>query len=202
MTQSTENKIIRRIRARGRGSAISSKDFLALGSRAAVDQALSRLARRGVIRRLLPGIYDWPRTNPALGGTLAPVPLAVAQAIARKNNLRLLAPGAVAANALGLSTQVPARNVFLTDGPSRTVRLGRQQLAFRHAAPRTMALGGQAPRLLLLALQYLGQEALTPELQARLRGRLAGLPKAQLRKLARSAPGWLRATLFPPQDAC
>ncbi len=98
--QSIADKIIKRIRGKGRGQAYTNKQFLDLGSRAAVDKALSRLTKRKLIRRLKPGIYDYPRVNPKLGGILSPSRDNVAQAIAKKNGIRIQPSGAQAANAL------------------------------------------------------------------------------------------------------
>src|SRR5258706_10045184 len=103
--QGIENKVLKRIYGAGVGSVLSQDDFLDLGSRAAVDKALSRLAAKGTIRRLARGLYDYPKTHPQLG-VLAPDPGAVARAIAGKFATRLQPSGAYAANLLGLSTQV------------------------------------------------------------------------------------------------
>src|SRR5882724_6732695 len=108
----TTSQILRRIRAKGRGQTYISKDFLDFGSRAAVDQALSRLVRKGDLRRLSRGIYDYPKNNPKLGDLTAS-PDAVAKSLAKKTNSHLQVSGAQAANLLGLSTQVPARIVYL-----------------------------------------------------------------------------------------
>src|SRR5262245_61576495 len=136
-----QTKILDIIRRRGRGKVFTSKDFLDLGTREAVDQALSRLARAGQIRRLGRGLYHCPRVNNALGMELAPDADEVARALARKTRSRIVPSGAVAANALGLSTQVPARPVYLTDGRTRQVRIGNTVFTVRHAAPKDLPLG-------------------------------------------------------------
>jgi len=97
-------------------------DFLEIGSREAVDVTLHRLARKGTIRRLARGVHDLPKRHPVLG-LLAPSAEAVAKAMAGRDRTRLQPAGAYAANALGLFEQVPAKVLFLTDGPSRTVRI-------------------------------------------------------------------------------
>src|SRR5437899_1108583 len=116
--QSIDSMIIYRIRGIGRGSVFVPGDFLDLGSREAVDLALHRLAKTGVIRRLARGVNDFPKQHPVLG-PLSPSADTVAQALAGRDRIRLQPAGAYAANALGLSDQVPAKAVFLTDGPSR-----------------------------------------------------------------------------------
>src|ERR1700747_403109 len=119
-TQSIDSRIIATIHGRGRGSVFVPADFLDIGSREAVGLALHRLARKGTIRRLARGVYDFPKQHPVLG-LLSPSADDVAKALAGRDRPRLQPSGAYAANALGLSDQVPARAVYLTDGPSRTV---------------------------------------------------------------------------------
>jgi hypothetical protein len=98
--------VMRRVKGMGRGSVFTPSDFADLGGRAATDQALSRLARTGKIRRLARGIYDYPRVSRFLG-PISPARDVVARALARKTNSAVQVTGAQAANALGLSTQVP-----------------------------------------------------------------------------------------------
>ena len=119
--------ILKRVRGRGRGSVFCAKDFLDLGTRAAVDQVLCRLSRKRTIRRLGRGLYDYPRVHPKLG-VLTPTPAAIAQAVAKKTNSRIQPSGAHAANRLGLSTQVPAHLVYLTDGNSKQIQVGNQTI--------------------------------------------------------------------------
>ncbi len=190
--QSVVDKVIRRIRGKGKGHVFTSKQFLDLGGRAAVDQALSRLARRGLIRRLKPGIYDYPRVNPRFGGALAPSQDEVAQAVAKKNGIRILASGAQAANILGLTKQVPAKRIFLTDGRSRTIKIGNQTLVFRHAAPKTMIHGSRPGKAVIQALRYLGRDRVSKSVITKLRNTLSVKDKADLVKALEYAPDWLR----------
>src|SRR5271165_1357432 len=122
-TQSVDSHILARINRMKRGSVFVPADFLDLGSREAVDLALHRFARKGTIRRLARGLYDFPTEHPVLG-LLSPSADAVAYTLAGRDRTRLQPAGAYAANLLGLSEQVPAKAVFLTDGPSRTVKIG------------------------------------------------------------------------------
>jgi len=190
--QSIADKIIKRIRGKGRGQAYTNKQFLDLGSRAAVDKALSRLTKRGLIRRLKPGIYDYPRVNPKLGGVLSPSRDNVAQAIAKKNGIRIQPSGAQAANALGLTNQVPAKTVFLTDGKPRTIKIGRQTLVFRHAAPKTMLHSGKPGKIVIQALRYLGREGVNNSVINKLSNSLSSKDKSDLEKEVKSGPDWLR----------
>src|ERR1700726_3202176 len=137
MKGSTSDRIMRRLQGHGRGFVFTPTDFLDVGQRASIDQTLSRLARRHRIRRLSRGVYDYPRMSPKLGA-LSPTSDAVAQALARQTQSVTQIGPAQAANQLGVSTQVPAQAVYLTDGPSRTVQIGRRLITLRHASPRTL----------------------------------------------------------------
>ncbi len=111
MAATITDRILRRIRGKGRGWTFVPKDLLDLGSRAAVDQALSRLARKDRIRRVGRGIYDYPRVSKRLG-VLSPSVDAIASAVARKSNSQLQVSDAQAANALGLTTQISAKPIY------------------------------------------------------------------------------------------
>ena len=194
MHKSVHDKLKRQIEKRGPGAVFVTREFLELGSRAAVDEALSRLAREGVIRRLGRGLYDYPRLHPVLGPVPAD-PDQIAAALARKTGSRLQSAGGWAANALGLSTQVAARPVYLTDGRRRTVQVGGQTIELRHVAPRSLAGAGRTEGTVIQALRHLGPEQIDADTVERLRQALTDREKTALRREALSAPGWLVPTL-------
>ena len=165
-------------------------NFLDLGSREAVDTALHRLARKGTIRRLARGVYDFPKEHPVLG-PLQPSAEAVAKALAGRDHTRLQPAGAYAANALGLSEQVPAKAVFLTDGPSRTVKIGSTTIQLRRTTAKNMAAAGRLSGLLIQALRALGKEHVTPERRAHLKRTLPAKKRKELIKDTRLAPAWM-----------
>jgi hypothetical protein len=188
--QSIDSRILTAIRSRGRGSVFVPADFLDFGSRQAIDIALHRLARKGTIRRLARGVYDFPKQHPVLG-PLSPSADAVARALAGRDRTRLQPTGAYAANALGLSEQVPAKTVFLTDGPSRTVWIGPTTIQLRRTTPRNMAAAGRLSGLLIQALRELGKEHVTPERRAHLKRTLPADKRRELLKDLRLAPAWM-----------
>jgi hypothetical protein len=167
-----------------------SADFLGLGSREAVDIALHRLARKGTIRRLARGVYDFPKEHPVLG-SLQPSAEAVARVLAGRDRTRLQPAGAYAANALGLSEQVPAKAVFLTDGPSRTVKIGPMTIQLRRTTAKNMAAAGRLSGLLIQALRELGKEHVTPERLAHLKRTVPAAKRRELIKDIRLAPAWM-----------
>ena len=124
------------------GCVLSPKEFLHLGSRAAVDQALSRLTRDSKLLRVGRGIYVTPVSSRF--GIRAPAPEKVLESLAAQSGETVTPHGAVAANALGLTQQVPIREVFLTSGRSRKLRLGRTEVLVKHA-PRWMLVLGTGP---------------------------------------------------------
>ena len=167
-----EQAMSERIKARGDGWVFSSVDFVDLGNRNAVDKALSRMTANGSVRRLARGLYDVPKRHPLVGLT-APSIDQVAKAVAGKSGTRLQPTGAYAANLLGLSDQVPAKVVFLTDGRSKRIQLGKLTIALKQTSPRIMATSGTISGSIIQALRYLGKDLVTEETVKRLDRRLS-----------------------------
>lgn len=180
--------IMKRVRARGRGKWVcTARDFLDLGSRAAVDQALSRLARSGDLRRVARGLYDLPRISDVLKRP-APVDMEEAiAALARRDSIRVMPNGMAAANGLGLTNAVPARTSYLTDGATRNVKIGNRTVRLRHASPSVMSWAGKPSAPVALALRWLGRHAASDERIATTLGRT--LPDDVKRDLARNSDG-------------
>ncbi|MDD2466399.1 MAG: DUF6088 family protein [Desulfobulbus sp.] len=149
-------QIIKRIRAKRRGWVFAPKDFLDLGSRAIVDQALSRLVRQKIIRRLDRGVYDFPKQHAVLG-ILSPDANGLARAVAPKAANKIFASGALAANTLGLSTQVPAKPTYTTNGPSHAKKIAGRTVIFKHAKVPLFDSVSDTANLTLQALAHLGK---------------------------------------------
>lgn len=190
--QSIDSKILARIQAAGVGQVFSPRQFLDLGSRDAVDQALSRHCRAGTLRKVTRGLYDLPRTHPRFG-QLAASSDAIAAALKGRDAIRLQPSGAYAANILGLSDQVPVRLVFLTDGPSRCVTVGRREIILKRTTPRNMATVGRASGMVIQALRWLGKRHVDEKIVSKLRRNLKPEDKATLLKDAHLAPAWIGA---------
>ncbi len=154
--QSTYLKILSRIKGHGRGWVFTPNHFQDMGSRSAVALALMRHSQAGTIRQLARGLYDYPREHASLG-LLAPSVDAVARALAGRDAIRLQPAGGYAANLLGLSDQVPMKIVFLTDGPTRKVPVGKQTITLKKTTPKNMATAGKKSGLVIQALRHLGQ---------------------------------------------
>jgi hypothetical protein len=189
--QAIEAQIVAAIHSRGRGSVFVPGDFLDIGSRRAVDVTLHRLTRQGAIRRLARGVYDFPKEHRILG-PLTPSAEAVARALAGRDRTRLQQAGAYAANTLGLTEQVPAKMVFLTDGPAKTVKIGPMTIQLRRTTPKNMEAAGRLSGLLIQALRELGQKHITLERREHLKRTIPLEKRKELLKDLRLAPTWMQ----------
>ncbi len=188
--QGLDSIILSRIYGRGKGCVVTPGDFLDLGRRPAVDVALHRLVKKGMLRRLARGLYDYPRIDSDLG-PLSPTIDAIVKALKGRDNIRLQPSGGYAANLLGLSEQVPMKIVFLTDGPGRRVQLGKQIIMLKHTTPRAMATAGRVSSLVIQALRHIGRQHVEDATVARLRKRLSADDRKQLLRDFRYAPAWI-----------
>lgn len=186
------DKIMKRLRGRGRGKWVcTARDFLDLGSRAAVDQALSRLTKDGDLRRVGHGLYDLPRSSTVLNRA-APVDIDKAMAaLARRDSIRIMPDGIAAANQLGLTNAVPAKSSYLTDGATRDVKVGNRTIRLKHAGPAVMAWAGRPAGPVAQALRWLGpQAAKDARVAATLRRALPDDVKKDLARNSAGLPGW------------
>jgi hypothetical protein len=154
--------------------------------------ALKSLCDAGRIRRLAPGLYDYPRQHPKLGD-LCPTPEQIAQALANKDSSRIQPSGAYAANLLGLSDQVPARVHFLTDATDRRITVDRQEIILKRTTPKNMATAGRISGLVIQALRHLGKDNVDDKVIDTLAQRLSPSDRRQLMKDIRHAPAWIGA---------
>ena len=186
---------MRAIRGRGRGSVFSQRDLVYLGSRAAIDKALQRLERTGVIRRLCRGLYAYPRHSSVLGRELSPDIEQVAQALARKFGWRIQPSGPVAQNIIGLSNQVPARSVYFSDGPTRSYQIGTATLVFKHIALKEAGFKHRESALIVHALKALGKNRITPEVIAKVRNWLDPRLRRKVLIDTEAATSWVHAAI-------
>jgi hypothetical protein len=159
-----------------------------------VDLALHRLAKKGTLRRLARGLYDYPRIDPDLG-LLSPTIDTIVKALKGRDKILLQPSGGYAANLLGLSDQVPMKVVFLTDGPARHVQIGKQLIMLKHTTPRAMASAGRVSGVVIQALRHIGKRQVDDAVVTGLQKRLTANDKKQLLKDIRYAPAWIAAIL-------
>lgn len=190
--QMIETKILSRINGHKRGYVFTPGHFLDLGDRGAVGMAIKRLCDQGLIRRLARGLYDHPRTHPQLG-VLSPTPEQIARALTEKDGSRIQPSGAYAANLLGLSEQVPAKAVFLTDAIDRRITVGRREIVLKRTTPKNMTTAGRTSGLVIQALRYMGQRHVDDAIVDRLARRIGKDDRQALMKDIHYAPAWIGA---------
>lgn len=189
---SIESTIFSRIKRWGRGTVVLPTHFLDLGSREAVGISLHRLANSGDIRRIARGVYDYPIID-ALLGELTPTIEAITKALTHRDKIRLQPSGAYALNLLGLSDQVPAKLVFLTEGESRKLKIGPMEIELRRTTPKNMASAGRLSGLVIQAFRALGKEHVTPKRIEQLKANIPLKERKNLLKDIALAPAWMHS---------
>lgn len=177
-----------RAAAMAEGTPLTAKEFLDVGTRAAVDQALSRLARQGVLERIGRGLYARPVASRY--GTHAPSISSVLHGLAIQTGAPIAASGAAAANALGLTTQVPVKEVYLTTGRSRRLQLGGRTVELRHAPPWQLVLPGRVAGDAVRALAWAGRSRAPTTIQS-LRSKLTASDLAEVASARARLPTWV-----------
>ena len=194
------DNILKRIRAQKRGWVFTPKDFIKLGSRAAIDQALSRLTAKGIIRRLDRGLYDYPKLHAKLG-TLSPGMADLANAKASQTGDIVFASGAMAANTLGLSTQVPAKPIYATNGKSKIVTIAGRTIIYKHSRVPILDSISNNANLALQGLYYFGKNNITSDIISKCAKRLDSKDLQQLSKVKSQIPSWLADTILKIENA-
>lgn len=175
-----------------KGTPLSAKQLLHLGSRAAVDQSLSRLCRQGELLRLGRGTYVAPVSGRF--GQHAPAPSTVVTLLGAQTGETVVRHGASSASSFGLTTQVPVREVYLTSGPTRTLQFGNQSVELRHAPKWQTILPGKPAGEAIRALAWLGPE----EAATAMSEIVAKLPNESLADLMNArgiVPTWVAQTI-------
>jgi hypothetical protein len=195
MKQTVENAIKSRIFGHGKGWVFTPKHFVGLGSPEAIRFALFSLRKKKVIRRLAQGLYDYPREHKVLG-TVSPSVDAIAQALSEKHGFKIQPTGAYAANLIGLSEQVPGKVIFLTDGSSNKIVVGKIEISFRHTTLKNMFAAGSREALVVQAFKFMKKEHLDSAMLERTKKVLKGSTRKEFEKNLKFAPDWIRTILF------
>jgi hypothetical protein len=188
-------RILRRMQRAKPGSVFTPKDFLDLGGRGSIGWVLYELVRQGKIRRVARGLYDHPRKSSALGVTLGPDIDRAARAYARKQQWDVVPNPALAANLLGLSQQVPAQIVYLSSGPSRTIRIGGRDVRFKNARPKAFAARSEHGALVIQALRYLGKDRVDAEVRRAIASKLDDRSLRMVLRDTQYAAAWIHETI-------
>lgn len=174
------------------GATLSARELLHLGERAAIDQALSRLVKRGELMRVKRGVFALPVETRF--GKRAPSVEAVIESLAKATGESVSVSGASAANMLGLSTQNPARKIYWTSGTSRHLKLGAQSVELKHVPSWQLRAPDSKAGHAFRALAYLG-EAEAGRALRRIKPQLNENERLELLSLRASAPTWMAKEL-------
>lgn len=191
---SIEDRIEKSIKSKQRGTILFAGDFMDYGSSEAIRQALVRLVSKGTIKRVAQGIYVRPEISEYIGEVM-PTVEDVAQSIAKRDRIKIIPTGTYAMNRLGLSTQVPLKLVFLTDGPPREIKIGNRTIKLKKTTPKNLLAKGKKSRLAIQALREIGQKNLHPEQEEKILEILKEEDKKDLEHDISLAPAWIRKIL-------
>lgn len=194
VVRSIEKQIETAIKRKPKGSLVLAEDFSRYGSSDAIRKALDRLEDKKIILRVAQGIYVFPKINPLIG-PITPSAEEVAEAIAKRDRIRIVPAGSYAMNALGLSNQVPTKLVLLTDGSPREIKVGKRSIKFKKTTPKNLLAKGKISQLVIQALKEIGKNQLTPEVENKILELLRSENQRDLRHDIALAPVWIQQIL-------
>lgn len=194
---SIEDQILKKLKDNKRGKIFFPASFSKIGSPDAIHQALGRLEEKKILLRLAKGIYLYPKVDNELG-VLFPSIDEIALAIAKRDKARIIPTGVQALNKLGLSTQVPMKVVYLTDGAQRSIRIGNQTIKFKKVTPKNLAVKGKISGLVIQALREIGYDKATDEQIKAIKSLLQKEKTDNVKNDALLAPAWISKIMLSP----
>jgi hypothetical protein len=199
--ESTVNKIERKIKNSKRGKLFFQEDFAVFGTPNAIQLALAKLQKSGLLMRVAHGIYYYPKinTNKYINSKYLPPSIdEIAYGIAKRDKIRIVPTGAYALNTLELSTQVPANVVFITDGAPRRINVGKGRgILFKHTSEaRSLAYKSKLLMLIVSALREIGEGKATQQQLEKIKSHLANVSQKELNTDLQLMPIWVRKTLL------
>lgn len=196
MTENIEIQILTKVKKAKRGSLFFSENFMTIGQAGAIRKALERLVKSGELSRVAAGLFVRPQLDPVIG-PVSPSIEAIAKAIAKRDKARIVPTGDYALNRLGLTTQIPMKVVYLTDGAARKIQIGKQSITFKKVTPKNVAALGELSRLTIQALRTIGEKNVTQEQIERLQDLLKKEKATLLQHDMKLAPAWIREIIRP-----
>ena len=199
MVDSTAKRIEIAIGSEPEGKVVFSTDYAELGTPEAIKKSLIRLCERNVIVRLAHGIYYKPKFDKELGlGMLLPSLDDIAQAIAKRDHSRIVPTGDYALNSLGLSTQVPANAVYLTDGSPRRISIGKGHgIMFKHTSElKALSFRSDLMMRIVSAMRAIGEGKITDEQKRILKDHIKNVEEEDYNEDIKLAPAWVRKELI------
>jgi len=185
-----EYNIAKALKSTKKGTVLFVDDFLDYGNPESVKKSLLRLKEKNILIRLAHGIYLLPKIDTELG-VLYPSTEDIAKAIARRDKARIVLTGVQALNKLGLSTQVPMKVVYLTDGATRTVKVGKRTISFKKTSPKNLLTKGEISSLVIQALKTIGHKKVTDEIITKIHLILKKEQEENILNDAKLAPAWI-----------
>lgn len=190
------SQILKRLQNFDRGQILFPSDFKDLASVSNINQALSRLTKQGVIRRLGQGVYQYQPKVDAELGLINPSLEEIADAISKRDMVRIIPTGIYALQKLGLSTQMPMQAVYLTDGAPRKIKVGKRVITFKKTSPKKLLIKGKINQLVIQALSELKAKNVTEAVIEKIFEALKNEDTSLIRKDAMLAPEWISKILI------
>ena len=190
-----ENRIAETLKNYPKGSVLFVNDFLDYGYPDSVKKALLRLKEKEILIRMAHGIYLYPKVDKELG-VLFPSTEEIATAIARRDKARIVPTGVQALNKLGLSTQVPLKVVYLTDGAARTVKVGKRTITFKKTSPKNLSVKGELSGLAIQALKTIGQNKVDEKTIEKIQAILKNEKRDNIINDAKLSTAWINKILM------
>ena len=187
---SIDDKVEAKVNKSKTGSILFNEDFQDLGNSGAIKIALHRLVKKGGLTRIAKGIYTKPKYSKLVGEVL-PSTEEIAKAIARRDKARILPTGSYALYILGLSTQIPLKLVYLTDGSPRKITIGKRIIQFKKTTPKNLSLKGEVSKLVIQAIKEIGKDNVTNEEIKKIIELLKQEDRKKLNHDILSAPQWI-----------
>lgn len=192
--ESIANQIEKRIESKKRGVFIFSSDFVDIATPENVTKVLQRMMKAGKIIHVCQGVYYYPRIDTKYGlGVIKPTTTEIALAIAKRDGVDIFPTGSYALHALGLSTQVPANAVFITNGSPRKINIGRKKdILFKHSDnAHNFEYKSKEMQLVVAALKEIGKGLATEEELTIIKEIVDRVPENQFKHDLALAPNWI-----------
>ncbi len=189
--QSIHSQLEDKILSLKKGAIVFVSDFAEFGTAENVKKVLLRLEKKQLLVRLAHGIYLYPKIDKELG-ILYPSTESIAEAIAKRDKIRIIPTGIYALQQLGISTQIPMNVIYLTDGAPRKIKVGKRTITFKKTAPKNLAIKNKVLSNIVQGLKELGKEHITDEVKQKVNHAVEKVPVEILKQEILNAPVWVR----------
>ena len=189
--QSIHSQLEDKILSLKKGAIVFVSDFAEFGTSENVKKVLLRLEKKQLLVRLAHGIYLYPKIDKELG-ILYPSTESIAEAIAKRDKIRIIPTSIYALQQLGISTQIPMNVIYLTDGAPRKIKVGKRTITFKKTVPKNLAIKNKILSNIVQGLKELGKENITDEVKQKINQALEKVPVKALKEEILNAPVWVR----------